>query len=65
MSFCDSLSNRYLNYYAYFFPERDAVNGSRWQVGDLGPAEQAYVNDIVSWAKTFRPAVHNGTQNEL
>ena len=65
VSFCDSLRNRYLHYYAFFFPERDGGNGDKWRVGELGPAEQAYVNDVVSWAKKFRQAVHNGTQNEL
>jgi len=63
--FSDSLGFRYLNYHIYFFPERDGIKGNSWNADDEGPAEKAYVHDIVSWAKKFRPAVRNGTQNLL
>jgi len=65
VSFCESLGSHYLNYYAYFFPELDGIQGNQWDVGNEGPAEKAYVQDVVSWAKRFRPAVRNGSQNLL
>ena len=63
--FGDSLSYRFLSYQIFFFPERDGVQGDHWRVGEEGPVEKAYVDDIVGWAKKFRPAVRNGTQNLL
>ena len=63
--FADSLNFRYLNCNIFFFPERDGVQGDHWRVGEEGAVEKAYVDEIVSWAKKFRPAVRNGVQNQL
>ncbi len=63
--FSNSLAYRYVNLHVYFFPERDGIEGNSWDAGAEGSAEKAYVRDIVSWAKKFRPAVRNGTQNLL
>jgi hypothetical protein len=60
-----ALGQHYMNYTMYFFPERDGVQSTRWERSDLGPVEKTYVDEIVSWAKKFHPAVAKGTQNQL
>ena len=66
-SFAEAHNFRFLNYTAWFFPERARVpvNNVSWRSDDLAPPTRKFVDGIVDWAKRFRVAVKRGTEYRL
>jgi hypothetical protein len=47
------------------FPERDGIADGNWTLGQEGPRERAYIQELLAWAQGFRPAVVRGTKGQL